>query len=116
MREGTSLEEEIGLLEDLIAEPGPGTPEAIIDLAGRPDLDPYWAQPLYEAFWFLSLSRPLGFAPGAIPLAEMVHYCEIFEVEDVREFVRHIRDLDEAFLAHAIDKPSSPPSHSSPSV
>jgi len=55
----------------------------------------------YEAFYYLSSSRPMGF-DGAlpIPLTEMDAYCRLTDVApmDRPAFLRVIRQLDKGFL------------------
>lgn len=54
---------------------------------------------MFEAFCFLHPSRPSGFGLGAIPLAEIVVFCDVFPLGMPRdEFVRIIRLVDAGWL------------------
>jgi hypothetical protein len=67
-------------------------------LRERPELPPGWGL-VFEAFCFLHLSRASGFSLGAIPLAEIREYAEIFPVGMPRdEFVRVVRLVDAGWL------------------
>lgn len=63
----------------------------------RPELPP-WLHEYLAAFFVLHESRPTGFSVGAIPLSEMLAFCQIHEMDDVPRFCRLIRGLDQTFL------------------
>lgn len=60
--------------------------------------------PFWEAFNLLHLSRPnSGFRASAIPLSEVMSYCELMQIEpgESRElYVRLLRAMDHAYLVH----------------
>lgn len=77
-------------------------------LADRPELFDD-LEPIARAFSLLSSSRPMiagfgGVVPSAIPLAEMLAYCQMFAVEDRDEFVRLIHVMDDAYQTHVAKK------------
>ncbi|MBS0661371.1 MAG: hypothetical protein JSR82_24425 [Verrucomicrobia bacterium] len=88
----------------MAADGGLESDRAAEALAERPELDPYWLAPIYDAFTRLSRSRPMGMEAGAIPLSEILHYAEVFRPEDDdadrREFVELVLGLDAVFLEH----------------
>lgn len=52
-----------------------------------------------DAFLFLSPSRPAGFAVGAIPLSEILAWCDCHPIGIPRaDFVRLVRQVDLLFL------------------
>jgi hypothetical protein len=79
-------------------------PEPPKPLAERPelylDLHPVW-----ECFWFLHPSRPMGMEAGAIPLTEIIAYWRdaygILDQADLAEKIRLVRCLDNVFLRHS---------------
>ena len=63
------------------------------------DLETAW---FLNAFATLSSGRPIGMAPGPIPLADVVTYWRaVGRVGTLREFIGVIRALDAEFLAMA---------------
>lgn len=53
-----------------------------------------------QSFFDLSPTRPVSMgAIGFIPLAEVVAYAAIAEIEDVMTLFRHVRALDQVFVA-----------------
>jgi hypothetical protein len=58
-------------------------------------------EPVWDAFWVLHRSRPIGFTVGPIPLSEIKAFLELFPVRCGTEFfVRAINDLDRIYLAN----------------
>lgn len=52
-----------------------------------------------QAFYDLSRSRQIGMGgPMAIAINEIEAYCQMFKVDDVREFFQRIRAADSAYL------------------
>lgn len=81
------------------------TPTALAD---RPELYDD-LEPVARAFSLLSSCRPMiagfgGVVPAAIPLAEILAYCQMFAVEDRDEFVRLIHAMDDAYQMHLAKK------------
>lgn len=78
--------------QEAFSERVPETPEIYPDLA-----------PVWEAFEFLSPSRPQGMSLGAIPLTEIVAYWKeiggVLNQADLNEKVRLVRRLDDVYLA-----------------
>lgn len=72
-------------------------PAEVLDPELAPHLLPVW-----NAFAFLSPSRPMGMEVGAIPLTEILAYLDEHEVrgEWRADMVALIRDLDNAFREH----------------
>ena len=62
-----------------------------------PDLRAIW-----EAFWFLHSSRPVGMSVGAIPLSEIVTYWRsldfVLDDDDFQMKVKLIREMDTVYL------------------
>jgi len=58
---------------------------------------------VWEAFVVLSRARPVGMAPGAIPVSEMLAYAQAFGVGDLEEFMRYLQAADEVYLGHKSD-------------
>ena len=56
---------------------------------------------IWDGFWVLSPSRSVGFSVGAIPLAEMVSYCDAFGVDDREQFIAGIQAMDRIYVPHA---------------
>lgn len=59
----------------------------------------------FDAFWVLCrgrLSSDLGV--GTLSLTEIKAYCELFEVDDVRTFVKYITAMDDAYIAKKAGK------------
>lgn len=53
----------------------------------------------WNAFWLLSGSRPAGFSGvAAIPVAEVLAYCQLHDVADGPELHRMIRAMDRAYI------------------
>lgn len=52
-----------------------------------------------ESFWELSSERSFGFGVGPIPFSSIMKYCEIFEIENVDDFLFYIRQLDQVFIS-----------------
>ena len=55
----------------------------------------------FDAFNILSTSRPVGFSYGAIPISEILAYCNMFGIDDYeerKEFIKRIKILDRAYL------------------
>ncbi len=71
--------------------------ELVPELEAQPPL-PDFLEWLLTAFDSLSATRPVGMAPGAIPLSEMLAYCRLWDVEDAQEFVRIMIELDGEWL------------------
>ena len=66
-------------------------------------------EPVVQAFSVLSASRPYhvgmtSVTPGAISFSEIKSYCELMRVEDLDEFVRLVRVLDDAYLRCSAEK------------
>lgn len=83
-----------------------GMPDADIEAAvgarfypAAPELWPDNAEYL-AAFADLSPLRPVGFAPCAIPAAEMLAYCRLHGIGDTEEFFGRVRAADLAWLEH----------------
>tara|TARA_R110000751_G_scaffold10671_3_gene38653 strand:- start:2446 stop:2706 length:261 start_codon:yes stop_codon:yes gene_type:complete len=76
-------------------------PEAPNPLRNRPELYDDLA-PVWEAFWFLNSSRPIGMEAGAIPLSEIIAYWRelhgLTARSDLVERVHLIRAMDTKFL------------------
>lgn len=70
-------------------------------IANKPTLDPH-NRDVWEAFWTLHISRPVGMDVGAIPLAEIVTYWrDVMGVADPdhrNELIDLTRIMDVAFL------------------
>ncbi len=66
--------------------------------------------PVWECFWFLHPSRPMGMDIGAIPLSEIVIYWKevglVADQDDLIEKVRLIRSMDTEFLNYHRGKSS----------
>ncbi len=63
-----------------------------------PEIQPE-AEDFWTAFWLLSDSRPAGMAGvAAIPIAEVLAYCQLHEVADGPELYRMIRAMDGAYI------------------
>ena len=63
----------------------------------EPDAEDYWT-----AFWLLSASRPAGMAGvAAIPVAEVLAYCQLHEVAEGPELHRMIRAMDRVYIEWA---------------
>ena len=55
----------------------------------------------------LSSSRPIGFAPGSIPLSEILAYCDLVGIsgqDDRLEFVEIIQSMDRVVLDYHAKK------------
>jgi hypothetical protein len=71
-----------------------------------PDLWP-GAEPIWEAWQALFLSRPVGWGMGAIPVSEVFAYCNLLGIADLnqREWIlRAIQRLDSEFLKFYSDE------------
>lgn len=79
-------------------------PQAIVE---RPELEPH-ELPYWDAFTTLHLSRAnTGFGPGAIPLSEIVAFCDLMQIpigEPRAQLVQTIRAMDAAFIEQARTK------------
>jgi len=56
---------------------------------------------VWQAFLFLSCSRPIGMGVGSIPIGEIESYCnfmQIYDFEERFEYLRLIKALDGEFL------------------
>lgn len=62
-------------------------------------LELYW-----HAFSALSRRRPWGRMPQAIPIAEIVAYCEGHGLKDREGMIRLVTALDDRYLEHARSK------------
>jgi hypothetical protein len=68
-------------------ENGPAIPEHQIDV--------------WDAFWVLHDSRPVGMAPGGIPLTEIEAYLRMYDIRDpdlIDEWLTLIREMDREYL------------------
>ena len=57
--------------------------------------------PVWNGFWDLNSSRPVGMGLSAIPILDIISYCrEIHGLcgEDLRDWFRLIRAMDESYL------------------
>lgn len=62
-------------------------------------------EPYLEAFFELSPGRQVGFeGPGGIPMADLVAYCQLFDIENAGRFVEYMRSLDGEFLRFAAER------------
>jgi hypothetical protein len=61
----------------------------------NPHLEAIW-----QAFWTLSPSRPLGFGPGAIEFSQIVTYGQAFGFagSELQDLIRGVTVLDNEFL------------------
>lgn len=76
------------------------TPSAITD---RPELE--FHEELYlKDFYTLSSSRQSGMGLGAIPVSEILKFCEHFEIPDSDDFLYVIQKIDNAYLEFHRDK------------
>lgn len=79
-------------------------PEPPGPLLNKPDLYEDLI-PVWESFWFLHLSRPVGMEVGAIPLSEIIAYWrDIVGVGsrlELAEKVNLVRIMDETFLKYS---------------
>lgn len=80
--------------------------EAVPALEAEPVLPAYW-RPVWDGFLTLNRCRPVGFGVGAIPLAEIKCYLEMFTYPDVEEFVRCVKEMDAAYLEFVDKKEQS---------
>ncbi len=91
--------DKLDFLEGRLAETG----KADKPLLEQPELT-LALNAIWEGFWFLSPSRPVGFAAGAIPLSEIVVYWRdlrgVRSQDDLERCVELVRRLDTAFLTH----------------
>jgi hypothetical protein len=72
----------------------------IPSLRERPQLPPDLIG-LQDAFDFLSISRPIGFNLGPIPITEITAYASVYPLSmPVADFVDLIRTIDVRHLAH----------------
>lgn len=65
---------------------------------------------LLEAFYDLSAGRSVGEVPQPIQTADILAYCQLFEISSELERTRifkTVRQLDGAYLKHHIDKTAS---------
>lgn len=78
-------------------------PRALSRLPPSPDAHepelPAEAFAAWRLWETLTLSRPVGMAPGAIPLAEVEAWFRIAAVAPRPEVVRQVRIIDEEYLA-----------------
>lgn len=68
-------------------ENGPAIPEHQIDV--------------WDGFWVLNDSRPVGMAPGGIPLIEIEAYLRLYGIrdpDDVDEWLTLLRAMDREYL------------------
>jgi hypothetical protein len=55
-----------------------------------------------SAFQYLSVGRPSGMGVGAIPLADIVSFFDVFGgAHDLRSFATILRSIDAEYLAEA---------------
>ena len=91
----------------MAAAGGPASIGPAARLAERPELDPHWLAPLYNAFHLLSRGRPVGMAPGGIPTPDILWMAAQLD-EPPLPFLRLMRELDAVYLEHC--RPESPSS------
>ena len=62
----------------------------------------------YGAFMDLTLDRPMGWGPGAIPWSVIYDYarCHGLHREECEDLAYHLRRMDEAFLRYHDEKTS----------
>lgn len=67
------------------------------EIENRPEL---WDENIeyLGAFFGLSPSRNAGMSAGAIPISEILAYCQFFDVQDRELFFHNIRAADNAYL------------------
>lgn len=63
----------------------------------RPELH-YWMTSYLKAFWVLCSRRTYGMGPNPISFNDMVVYCQMYEFEDLDEFVTLMCSLDETWM------------------
>lgn len=85
-----------------LKEESGGTLEVPLDY--EPELS-FWLHRYIGAFSILSSSRPSsGFGISPIPLSEIKAYCELYKVDDVLEFVRYIKHMDNTYVKFQSEK------------
>lgn len=65
------------------------------------------AESLWRAWERLAWSRPVGFGMGAIPVSEVLSYCQLRGIRDLDQRERilwAVQALDKAFLQHWAEK------------
>lgn len=85
-----------------LKEESGGTMEVPID--SEPELS-FWLHNYISAFSILSSSRPSsGFGISPIPLSEIKSYCDLYSIDDLDEFVKYIKSMDNVFLKFHSEK------------
>lgn len=69
-------------------------PKAISD---EPKLDMF-VEKYVDAFYKLDSSRQIGMGVGAIPLSEILNYCEFLKESDADFFISIIQKIDKAYI------------------
>lgn len=84
-------------------DPSWQTPTAIKDM---PEIE-YWERPYIEAFYTLSGSRQVGMGVSAIPISEIIIYCDYFDEPDPELFLYLMQRMDSAYLEEYSKKQES---------
>jgi hypothetical protein len=76
------------------------TPKALED---EPEIYPdvLW---LWDAFWLLHRSRPIGMTVGPIPLTEIEAYIRLYQVQQVELLITAVDALDRLYLEHEAEQ------------
>ena len=57
-----------------------------------------------RAFGLMSAARTYGMSPNPISLSDLVAYTQIYEVDDLEEFIHLIQTMDKVYLKKVSEK------------
>lgn len=72
-------------------------------LTSRPELE-VWEATYIQDFYRLSSSRQQGMNVGAIPVSEILAYCEFFDIPEAEDFLYIIQSMDNAYMEKVAEK------------
>lgn len=58
----------------------------------------YWMPEYIEAFKVLSGRRTVGMSPNPISLSEIVTYANLYELDDIEDFIYCVSEMDDCYL------------------
>ena len=72
----------------------------LIDLGMIHDEEPMFIglEYYFRAFRDLSTCRGIGMGLGPIPFTAIIQYCNLYNIEEIEEFIYLIRRMDDKFL------------------